>query len=108
MEYHYFEHIEEKLKGDCVLAREEARHLAKILKKEFLARRVILFGSLVSRDNFHFRSDIDLAVEGLPDDRFFKAVGKIIRISRFPVDIKPLEDMSEDSRREIEERGILL
>ena len=108
MKYHYLEHLEKKLKGNNVLASKEARRLARILKKEFFARRVILFGSLVSYGNFHFKSDIDLAVEGIPDDKFFKAVGKIVRTSRFPVDIKPVEDMPENFRKEVELQGILL
>ena len=43
-------------------ARQCATEAARILKTEFGAYRVVLFGSLAKNASFHQRSDIDLAV----------------------------------------------
>ncbi len=41
--------------------------------KSFGARRVIVFGSLIEGD-FKMDSDIDLAVEGLPENKYIEAI----------------------------------
>lgn len=56
-------------------ARVAAERCIDLLKEEFGARRVILFGSLAEQGVWHRHSDIDLAVEGLPPADFFKAYG---------------------------------
>ena len=48
--------------------------------EEFGARRVIPFGSFVE-GYWHERSDLDLAVEGLPPEHFFKARAALRRLS---------------------------
>ncbi|MEW5869337.1 MAG: nucleotide disphospho-sugar-binding domain-containing protein [Chloroflexota bacterium] len=48
---------------------------ASLLKGEFGAARVAVFGSLVQSGLFHPRSDIDLAVWGLDERLYFRAVG---------------------------------
>jgi predicted nucleotidyltransferase len=45
--------------------RRVARECARRLVQDYNAERVYLFGSLLSDDRVHDRSDIDLAVEGL-------------------------------------------
>lgn len=50
-----------------------ARAAAQILKEQFGAKRVIVFGSLVHGAWFHAGSDIDLAVEDSPPGKFFRA-----------------------------------
>ena len=52
---------------------EVARKCAVTLKEEFGAARVVLFGSLLDPERMTWRSDIDLAVWGLPEADFFKA-----------------------------------
>jgi predicted nucleotidyltransferase len=42
--------------------------------KELGASRVYLFGSLLEEELVHGRSDIDLAVEGLPRSLYFRAL----------------------------------
>lgn len=46
-------------------AQEAAQACARLLKEQFGAREVYLFGSLAGKSLWHSRSDIDLAVEGL-------------------------------------------
>lgn len=72
-----------------------ARLLAARLRREFGARRVVLVGSL-ARGDFGVGSDIDLAAEGVPADRFFEIGVALERAaSPFRVDLIPLESASE-------------
>ncbi|QQE67545.1 nucleotidyltransferase (plasmid) [Leptolyngbya sp. BL0902] len=62
-----------------------------LLKQDFQAREVILFGSLLHRERFHLSSDIDLAVRGLDPLDYFTAVAKLQDISSFKIDLVRLE-----------------
>ena len=90
------------------LAREEAERLTRVLAEEFHVRRVLLVGSLSEGERFHRGSDIDLVVDGLQADLFFKAVGKLLRISSFDVDLKPLDAMQPSVRARFEAKGVVL
>lgn len=48
-----------------------AQKIAAALKRDFSAQRVILFGSILSPERFHMRSDIDVAASGIPARHFF-------------------------------------
>lgn len=65
---------------------EIAQIAARLLKTEFFASRVVVFGSLLS-ENFHETSDIDLAVWGLPEKSYFKAVSRLLSLSDFEFDL---------------------
>ena len=73
-------------------ARADALRIAAMLRREFSVRRVLLFGSL-AQGHFFADSDIDLAVEGLGAADFFLALAQAGKLSEFPVDLKPLEDL---------------
>jgi uncharacterized protein len=64
---------------------EIAQIAAKVLKTEFMASRVVAFGSLL--ETFHETSDIDLAVWGLPEKSYFKAVARLLSLSDFDFDL---------------------
>lgn len=67
--------------------------VVEILKK-YDARKIILFGSLVREDRqIYERSDMDLAVAGIPAEKFFSALGDLMMTLPFPVDLKPLEEV---------------
>ena len=70
---------------------EVARECARILKQEFGAQRVVLFGSLLDPERMTWRSDIDLAVWGLPEAVFFKAGAAIERGHDFPIDLVEIQ-----------------
>jgi len=55
------------------------------------AREVFLFGS-ASRRSADLSHDIDLAVSGLPPERFFFAMGRARRILRRPLDLVDLDE----------------
>ncbi|MDZ7360861.1 MAG: nucleotidyltransferase domain-containing protein [candidate division KSB1 bacterium] len=75
-----------------------------ILKKHG-AKRVILFGSLCREGRFHRGSDIDLAVEGLPPQKFFRAGADLMMALDWPVDLKPLEEIDDFFREMIIKQG---
>lgn len=54
-----------------------ARQVAVMLYENFGATRVAVFGSLAEQDWFSERSDIDIAVWGLPSNSYFNAVSEL-------------------------------
>ncbi len=88
------------------LAREVALGCAQKLVEEFGATRVYLCGSL-AEGRFRLTSDIDLAVEGLAPEKFFKASAAIARFARdLDVDLIPFETYKYQA--EIIEKGRVL
>ncbi|MBI3359901.1 MAG: nucleotidyltransferase domain-containing protein [Chloroflexi bacterium] len=58
---------------------EVARRSAVLLKQEFGASRVVLFGSLArGPGRFFVRSDVDLAVWGMDERLYLRAVGRLL------------------------------
>ena len=68
---------QQRLKARFDRACQVAREAAALLKTEFGAERVVVFGSLVDRSLFHVHSDVDLAVWGLPEKVYYRAVGRL-------------------------------
>ena len=66
--------LKERHQRACQVA-ELAGHL---LKTEFGAQRVVLFGSVRFPERFHQRSDIDLAVWGLEERLYYRAVSRLL------------------------------
>ncbi|QGP92305.1 hypothetical protein MGLY_16780 [Neomoorella glycerini] len=86
-----------------------AARAATILKERYGARKVVAFGSLVDRSCFTRWSDVDLAAWGIPDDRFYAAVGAVTGLSeKFKVDLVDPEACRESLRRAIESEGVEL
>lgn len=82
---------EEKRRRD--LAIRKAKGVAKVLKKKYHAKEVILFGSLIWRPEFFWRgTDIDLMVKGIDDQRYFEILADISSVAHpFHVDLIPYE-----------------
>lgn len=86
-----------------------AREAAHILKERFGAKQVILFGSTVDQSRFTMWSDVDLAADGIPNDRFFAAVAAVTGLSpEFKVDLVDIADCKPSLRKAIDQEGILL
>jgi uncharacterized protein len=65
-----------------------AREAAQILKQAFGAQRVVLFGSWLDVSRIHAHSDLDLAVWGLEETLYFKAVARLQDIDlEFSIDL---------------------
>jgi uncharacterized protein len=89
-------------------ARKKARSLSGFLVKTYHAKKVVLIGSLLDEQRFDIHSDIDLCVEGIPPDSYFRAVGEaLILADPFSVDIVPLEQANGRMREQIK-KGLIL
>ena len=86
-----------------------ARKAAKVLREQYSASRVILFGSLAHRSWFTAWSDIDLATWGVPAERFYQAVAAVTALSpAFKVDLVDPETCRPSLLEVIEREGIEL
>ncbi len=83
-----------------------ARKAARLLKSEFGAKEVILFGSLARRVGFTRWSDIDLASRGIPSDRYLAAMDTVLYLDpEIRIDLVELETCLPAMRKSIEEEG---
>lgn len=90
-------------------AQEVARQAAVLLREQFGAKEVILFGSTVHGLWFSATSDIDLAVSGLAPDDYFLAVAKLQDLSPdFNIDLVAIEHCSAALRERIMREGVTL
>jgi len=80
--------------------------IVRILR-ECGAKKVFLFGS-TAKGRERSGSDLDLACEGLPSERFFEALGKLLLFAGRNIDLIDLDEVKEPLRRRIEREGILL
>lgn len=90
-------------------AMQVARQAANLLKGEFQASRVAVFGSLAQEDSFTPWSDIDLAAWGIPPEKFYAAVAAVTGLSGdFKVDLIDPDTCSPALRRMIETQSRVL
>jgi len=83
-----------------------ARKAAELLRREFGAGDVFLFGSIARRGSFTLWSDIDIAARGILPTRFFEAVGAVTGLSaEFKIDLIDLETCPTAMRETIEAEG---
>lgn len=98
-----------KEKIECLRAelKKEAVYASQLLSDSgFKFDRIYLFGSVAEKDKPLFPwSDIDLAIEGLQADMFYKTYGFLLRNSRHEIDLKPFEELDEALRKKIRLEG---
>jgi predicted nucleotidyltransferase len=84
-------------------ALELAARCADLLQERFGAKRVIPFGSVVGHGTWHAGSDLDLAVEGVAPEQFFRAWSMLRELlpPGLDVDLVALEQASEGLRARI-------
>ncbi len=69
-----------------------ARQAAKILKSEWNASKVVLFGSMLETRKIHAHSDIDLAVWNLPEDDYDLTFANLLDINpEFLIDLVEIQ-----------------
>jgi uncharacterized protein len=88
--------------------RQDARMAVSILSAYAGVRRIWLFGSLAKGRAPDFRSDLDLAVEGLPADQHLRAWGRLDEVLQLPPDLVRWEEANETLRAEIIRWGLVL
>lgn len=85
-----------------------ARKAAKLLRTQFGARKVVVFGSLAHRAWFTARSDIDLMAWGL-GDQYFKAVAAMLDFSpEFAIDLVDPKMCAPTLLKVVKREGIVL
>jgi uncharacterized protein len=107
------QHRQAEAKSRLVKRKEQAWQLAhqaaQLLKNQFKAEKVAVFGSLTHEDWFNDWSDIDLAAWGIPAVRFYSAVAAITGLSAdFKIDLVDPETCRTSIRAAIERYGIEL
>jgi uncharacterized protein len=87
-----------------------APQLVALLKQQFGATRVVVFGSLTHRDCYTHWSDIDLAAWGIPPEQFYRAIAALNKLSPdINVDlIDPQRCQSVSIQQSIQQEGIEL
>lgn len=97
----------ETLRGEL---KNEAVRLSRILLDSgFKFKKLYLFGSLVKKDRALFCwSDIDLVIEGLSQDLFYKAYALLLKKAKFNVDLKPFEDLDKTLKERLKQEGVVL
>lgn len=84
-----------------------ARQAAHILREQFAAGKVAVFGSLVNKELFHMRSDVDLAAWGMDEKRLYRAVGQLLSLDpEITVDVVLVEQVSDSFLKRIEREGV--
>jgi predicted nucleotidyltransferase len=85
-----------------------AKSVANFLRRSG-ARRVVLFGSLLSDSYLPGHSDIDLFFEGVPRSKESLVTGKtLLAFPELPLDLRPSGFCEDQFRKEIEESGALI
>jgi uncharacterized protein len=85
--------------------------LAAVLREQFAAKRVVVFGSLTDKKRYTPWSDIDLAVWGIAPDQFYTAIGVLNEMSsEFKVDlVDPTDRHCRPSvKQAIERTGVVV
>ena len=92
--------------GDRDTAQADAHRIAAFLRAEGATRVVGIGSAFDSNRRFTKRSDIDLAVEGLPPWRFFRASAKAADMTAFELDLTPVESATDYMRRAVDNEGV--
>jgi len=84
-----------------------AKKAAIYLKEQFGAQRVVAFGSITQKELYHLNSDLDLAVWGLDEKKYFRAVAKLLDFDPTQrIDLVRIEDVRESLRSAIVQEGV--
>ena len=86
---------------------QTAHRVAAMLYEDFGVTQVAVFGSLTKRESFSKWSDINIAVSGIPNDKYFRAVWEVENISRlFEIDLVDFESCHGLLRERIESQAV--
>ncbi len=90
-------------------ANDDARNIIAMLARDYAPKRIWQWGSLLDRRRFSEISDIDIAVEGIPDTAiFFDLYGKALELTAFPLDLVELERIEALHAESIRKGGMLV
>lgn len=92
--------------GRRARARSDARRIAELLRQHGASRVVGIGSAFVPERRFTWRSDIDIAVAGLPAESFFSVSAEAEELTDFLLDIIPIESATEAMRRTVRKDGV--
>lgn len=95
----------ESLRKDAL---KEAKRLSKLLREKFEYDALYIIGSVVKGKGFTRHSDIDFVIKGLKKELFLKVLSLLITNSAFDIDLKPYEELDENSRFRVKKEGMVL
>jgi predicted nucleotidyltransferase len=90
------------------VAQADVERAVAVLSREPGVQRVWLFGSLAKGRQPDFRSDIDLAVMGLPQERALAVWAELDEALRLPPDLVRWEEANPTLRDQIERWGMVV
>ena len=105
------QHLENRKVDEALLQRawHTAHRIATMLYDDFGAMQVAVFGSLAEQESFSKWSDIDIAVWGIPNNKYFRASSIASDISGlFKVDLVDFESSKGLFRERIQSQLILI
>ena len=105
------EHFQNRKVDEALLQRawHTAHRIAAMLYEDFAATQVAVFGSLAEQESFSKWSDIDIAVWGIPNNKYFRASSIASDISGlFKVDLVDFESSKGLFRERIQSQLILI
>lgn len=86
-----------------------ARQAARLLKEQFNATRVVVFGSLARESGFTRWSDVDIAAWGVAPEDTFRAIGAVMDLEiEIPVNLVDVNTCRPSLLKAIEQDGIEL
>ncbi|MEW5827862.1 MAG: nucleotidyltransferase domain-containing protein [Chloroflexota bacterium] len=86
---------------------ELARKAAKLLREEYRAGRIVVFGSLLHESRFTEWSDVDIAAWGIPSELTFKAIGAVMDLDpSIEVNLVDVNTCPESLLKNIQTDGI--
>jgi predicted nucleotidyltransferase len=84
-----------------------ARKAARLLREQFQARRVAVFGSLLYETRFTRWSDVDIAAWGIPSDQTFRAIGAVMDLDpSFEINLVDVNTCSSTLLSAIEQEAV--
>ncbi|RKU25028.1 hypothetical protein C6497_16775 [Candidatus Poribacteria bacterium] len=105
------QHLQNRTVDEELLQRawQTAHKVAAMLYQDFEATQVAVFGSLTQRQSFSKWSDIDIAVWGIPNDKYFRAASVASDISGlFKVDLVDFKNCKGLFRERIQSQLTLI
>jgi predicted nucleotidyltransferase len=105
-----FEKNKKSLQERKKILSEFAKKCSDLLKEKYNVREVYLIGSLARNYKIHERSDIDLVVVGLVDDKYFSALNDLYRLlpKGIDIDLVTKETASETMKLIIDKEGVII
>jgi len=107
-------HKREEIKRQARLKRFDAATsdfstIVQMIINRYSPEKIVQWGSLLVSEQFDENSDIDIAIEGIPDAiRYFALLGDAMELTRFPLDIVQLEKIEPEFAELILSKGKII